>query len=54
MYKLKSVFQLLAVDTDLVESQYGGRRHVVSYNIIMFVPKVGTLPYLIVFLISTF
>ena len=37
-----------------VESQYGGRPHVVSYNIIIFVPKAGTLPHLMAFLISTF
>jgi len=32
-----------------VENQYGGHRHVVSYNII-FVSKAGTVPYLMVFL----
>jgi len=33
-----------------VENQYGGRPHVVSYNITIFVPNAGTLPYLMVFL----
>jgi len=37
-----------------VENQYGGRPHVVSYNMIIFVSKAGTLPYLMVFLNSTF
>ena len=37
-----------------VENQYGGRPHVVSYNIIIFVSKAGTLPYIMVFLNSTF
>ena len=35
-----------------VESQYGGRPYVVSYNVIIFVPKTGTVP--IVLLNSTF
>ena len=32
-----------------VESQHGGNPHVVSYNVIICVPKTGTLPYLMVF-----
>jgi len=57
--RLKAILQLLAVvypgDTEInfVESQYGGRTHVVSYDVIIFVPKMGTLPYLMVFLHST-
>ena len=36
-----------------VETQYGGHPNVVSYNVIIFVPKTGTLPYVMVFLNST-
>jgi len=59
MYRLKDVLQLLAIvcpgDTDICRKlEYDGRPHVVSYNVIIFVPKTGTLPYLTVFLNSTF
>ena len=52
--RLAVVSRSLPRKQTFVENQYGGCPHVVSYNIIIFVPNAGTLPYLMVFLNSTF